>query len=119
MTQTGEQAAQRPAAPPDPGRQVLHDIDQTLDQRSAPPGTFRARVEDETKRGGAVVWHTFKKRPSIGALVLGGLAIAAADAIGVGEVAVGVAIGYVAWRVLRKGKNAGEAIEGSEQLERG
>ena len=43
-----EQAARRPAAEHDVGRELCDDIDRTLDRRVAPPGTFRARAEHES-----------------------------------------------------------------------
>lgn len=80
---------------------------------------MRARAEDEAKRGMGRVWGELKKRPSIGVIVFGGLAIAAADAIGVGELAMGIGIGYAAWQVLRKGKSIGEALREAEEVEHG
>jgi hypothetical protein len=110
MMHSDEQAARRPAAEHDMGREVCDDIDRTLDRRVAPPGTFRARAEHETKRQGTHVWRMLKERPTVGVILFGGLAIAAADAVGVGELAIGIAVGYAAWQVLRKGKSVGEAL---------
>lgn len=97
-------------------RELLDDIDHALERRSAPAGTLRAHVEDATKRGGAAVLRVLRTRPSLGVVVFGGLAIAAADLVGVGELGMGIVIGYAAWQVLRKGEPVGEAIEEAEQL---
>jgi hypothetical protein len=96
------------APPTDRARDISEDIDRTLGRRTAPEGTLRARAEDEVKHAGDRVWHGMKKRPSLGMIVIGGLAVLAADAIGVGEVALGVALGYAAYRVLRRGKGEDE-----------
>lgn len=120
MTQQTERPAPREAereAPHDVVRELHHDIAHSLEQRVAPPGTWRARAEEVTKRRGARLWGALEKRPSLGTLVVGGLVIAAADAVGVGELAMGIAAGYAAWRVLRKGKPAGEASEETGQIE--
>ena len=110
---------QRPAATGDVRREITDDIERSLERRSASSGTLRARAEDKAKRGGVKVWRAFKKRPSLGVIVFGGLAIAAADAVGVGELAMGIAIGYAAWQVLRKGKSVGEALAEAERMEGG
>jgi hypothetical protein len=117
MTQSVEQAARRPAADQDIGRELSDDIDRALDRRVAPPGTLRAQAEHEVKQGGARVWRALKHRPSIGVLVIGGLAIAAADAVGVGELAMGIGLGFAAWQVLRKGKTVEQALEEGERIE--
>lgn len=114
---SGEQAAQRPAAERDLGREISDDIDHTLGRRVAPPGTLRARAEEQTKQGSARLWHSLKKRPTIGVVVLGGLAILAADAVGVGELAMGIAVAYGAWQVLRKGEPVGKVIQEVEGAE--
>jgi hypothetical protein len=110
MMQSGEQAAQRRAAEHALGRELASEIDHTLERRCAPTGTLRARLEDEAKRRGDRLWRALKKRPSFGVVVLGGMALVAAEAVGVGELAMGIAIGYAAWQVLREGKSIGEAL---------
>jgi hypothetical protein len=117
MAHTSEQAARHPAASGDVRREISDDIEHTLEQRSAPAGTVRARAEDRAKRGGVHLWRALKKRPSIGVLLCGGLAVAAADAVGVGELAIGLAVGYAAWQVLRKGKSVGEALTEPRRVE--
>lgn len=114
----GENAAERPLVPKDLGREISDDIDHSLERRTAPAGTWRAHAEDAAKRGGARVWRALKKRPSLGVALFGGLAITAANAVGVGELALGIGIGYAAWQVLRKGTPIGEALEEAERLEK-
>ncbi len=116
MTQPGEQAAERPRERRDLGRRVYDHIDRTLALRRAPEGTWRARAEDRAKRGGTRVWRALKRRPSVGVVALGGLTIAAASAVGVGELTLGITAGYAAWQVLRKGKSVGEVIEEAEHI---
>jgi hypothetical protein len=116
MTQPGEHAAKRHRERRDLGRVVFEHIDRTLELRRAPRGTWRARAEDRAKRGGTRVWRALKKRPSVGVVALGGLTIAAASAVGVGELTLGITAGYAAWQVLRKGKSVGEVIEEAERI---
>lgn len=87
-----------------------------IERRNTPAGTWRAYVEDVANRGGARVWTALKRRPSLGVVLFGGMAIAAAGAVGVGELALGIAIGYAAWQVLRGGKSIAEAIEEAERF---
>src|ERR1700733_6773088 len=110
MANGSEQAARRPVAAGDVRREISDDIEHTLDRRTAPSGTIGARMEDRAKRGGVHAWRALKKRPSLGVVLFGGTAIVLADAVGVGELALGIAIGYAAWQVLRKGKSVGEAL---------
>jgi hypothetical protein len=117
MTSSVEQAAPRSVERRDFVRDISERIDHTLDCRTAPAGTLRAWVEDEAKRGGTRVWRALERRPSLGVVLVGGLAIAAADAVGVGELAMGIGIGYAAWQVLRKGQSVGEALQEAEQIE--
>lgn len=108
MNQSHEPAGQKAAPASDPASTISTDIDRTLEHRSAPPDTWRRQAEDLIKRDTSKAWNAMKHRPSLGMLVFGGLAIAAADAIGVGELALGLAVGYGVYRVLRKGKHAEE-----------
>jgi hypothetical protein len=71
------------------------------------------RAEKTLERDAEKAWGAMKKRPSLGVLILGGLVVVAADAIGVGEVALGIAVGYVAYRALRKP----EPARGAQQPE--
>lgn len=43
-----------------------------------------------------------RKRPTLGAVVAGGLGLMAANVIGVGELAIALAAGYAAYRALRE-----------------
>jgi len=115
MTRSAEQPAQRPAGRNDLGREIHHDMERMLERRSAPRDTLRARMEDEAKRDIGRVWNTLTERPSLGAVALGGLAILAANAVGIGELAMGVGMGYVAWKVLRRGEPLDEAVEPAEK----
>jgi hypothetical protein len=118
MSQSNEPAA--PHAPPasDTGSHISADIDRTLERRTAPPHTWQAHAEETIKHDGRKLWQAMKKRPSVGVLVFGGLAVVAADAVGVGEVALGLGVGYAAYRVLRKGRSTDEKVSMGEPAER-
>ena len=111
MNQPNEPVGPRRAPASDPAGTISADIDHALESRSAPRGTWRGSVEETLKHDCRVAWRAMKQRPSLGVLVFGGLAIAAADAVGVGELAMGLAVGYGAYRVLHRGKSVGENLE--------
>jgi hypothetical protein len=124
MNQPNEPARQAPSGQQHTGQRAMHadpastissDIDQALDRRTAPPDTWQGRLEDQLKHDATRVWHALQRRPSVGVVLFGGAAILAAETVGVGEVALGIAIGYAAYRVLRKGHSAiakpGESVE--------
>ena len=73
------------------------------------------RVED----GAAWTWHELRARPSFGGLLLGGLGLGASMVIGVGELAVGVAIGYAGYLVLARGEAPMQALRDAIALEHG
>jgi hypothetical protein len=97
---------------------MADDIDRTLRHRRARPGTLRSSAEDRAKRAGSRAWTGLKRHPSLGVLGVGGLAVAAAAAVGVGELALGIAAGLAAWQVLRKGKSVEQALEEMEHGEK-
>lgn len=72
------------------------------------------RVEHEVERDADKALEALRRRPSIGMLIFGGAAVLAADALGVGEVALGVAIGYAAYQALR-GKSEKAATKSSDE----
>jgi hypothetical protein len=115
MNQPNEPVTHR-AARTDPASTISSDIEQALERRTAPADTWQARVEEEVKHDCIRVWHALQRRPAIGVVAFAGAAMLAGSAFGVGEVALAVAMGYGAYRVLRKGRSAiakpsGEAAE--------
>lgn len=93
----------------DPARDLRARVEHSLRTRSAMAGTYARRVEDRLKSAGGKVWHAVKRRPSIGVIAAGGLGLALASAVGVGELAIGLALGYAAYQVLAEGVPAKEA----------
>lgn len=118
MSQTGEHPTTSAVEKHSLGYEIRHDIERMLHRRRSPVGTTRARAEEQAKTGASRVWGALKERPAIGVVVFGGLAVLAADAIGVGELAMGISIGYAAWKVLRKGERIDEVIEEMREGER-
>ena len=55
---------------------------------------------DDLGRDGAKAVRVLKRKPAIGVMLAGGAGILAASVIGVGEVAIAMAAGYAAYRVL-------------------
>lgn len=95
----------------DPARDLRRRVEHSLRTRSARPGTFAARAEDGFKSAGAKVWHMLKRRPSIGVMAAGGIGLALASAVGVGELAIGLALAYGAYQVLAEGVAPKEAAK--------
>jgi hypothetical protein len=98
---------------------VNERVERSLKTRAARRGTRAAKVEGTLKKEGAKAWTVMKRRPSVGVILTGGLALLIADAVGVGELAFAVVAGYAAYQVLRKGIPAKVAMEEAvEELER-
>jgi hypothetical protein len=73
-----------------------------------------------TERARNRVWDGLHKRPGIGFLAAGGAGLALANALGVGEAAVALATGYVAYQYLRHGRSPSQSLgrllpDGAEQ----
>jgi hypothetical protein len=98
------------------GREIRHAIEVSLSTRFADPETRLGRTEEHVKQVLSGGWEAVKKRPSLGVALAGGLGLAAAQVVGVGEVAVGIAFAYAAYQVLRKGATFDEALERTEKL---
>lgn len=92
------------------GATVQRRMEHLLSHRSAERGTVAARLEDCVKHGGARLWELLKRHPSLGIAAAGGAGLAAATAVGVGEIVVAVTAAYAAYQVLREGVAPAEAI---------
>ena len=90
---------------------LRHDIDRTLDRRLTEPNTSARHVEDVAKRGGTSLWHALKAHPYAGTLASAAVGVALASTIGVGELVVGMALGYAAFKVFRHGERPGKAVK--------
>jgi len=64
------------------------------------------------------VWRTFRKRPYVGTALAGGVGLAAASLIGVGELAIAVGAGYAAYQVFKNREPPAQAMREALQLER-
>ncbi len=103
----------------DTATDVNERVERSLNTRAAQRGTTAAKIESTLKREGAKAWHMLKRRPSVGVILTGGAALAIANAVGVGELAIAVVAGYAAYQVLRKGVPAKVAVqEAVEEIER-
>ncbi len=101
------------------GASFRRHVDHVLSRRSAERGTLSAKVEDWLKSDGARAWSYMKRHPGVGVTAAGGLALAAAATVGVGEIVVAASAAYAAFQVLREGVPPGEALEhGIETAER-
>ena len=50
------------------------------------------------------IWEVFHEHPNVGGVLTGGLGVAAAMTIGVGEIVAGVAAGYLGYRIFAYGQ---------------
>ncbi|HXX74017.1 MAG TPA: hypothetical protein VEI50_02705 [Nitrospiraceae bacterium] len=65
------------------------------------------------------IWRFFHHAPGLGGVVTGGLGAGAAMLIGVGELLVGAAVGYVGYRIYAYGESPTEALEKAIRFEEG
>lgn len=82
-----------------------------LRRRVSRPGTLARSAEDGTKSAGAKLWMGLKRHPYWGVLAAGAGGTAVATALGVGEVAIGVAVAYAAFNVLARGESPEKAAQ--------
>jgi hypothetical protein len=84
-------------------------VERSLRTRSAKKGTLAARAEEVAKIAAGKAWAAMKQRPSIGVLAAGSLGLVLASTLGVGELAIGLAVGYAAFQILAEGVPPSEA----------
>jgi hypothetical protein len=97
--------------PPTVGAAVHRRMEHVLSTRTAERGTIAARLEDRLKRGGARIWSLMKRHPSAGITLAAGAGLAAASAVGVGELLVAATAGYAAYQILGEGMRPAEAVK--------
>jgi hypothetical protein len=74
---------------------------------------------DRVEESATWTWDALRARPSLGGLVLGCAGLGASMMIGVGELAVGMAIGYAGYLMLAKGETPMQALREVIALEDG
>jgi hypothetical protein len=67
-------------------------------------------VERAVERGGDIVWRRLKRRPLLGVALAGVGGLVIAEAVGVGEIALGVAAAYGAYLVLKRREPPSQAV---------
>jgi len=73
----------------------------------------------EVESGASWTQTELKAHPYLGGLLAGAAGIAAASTIGVGELAVGIGVGYAAYLVLAKGESPMKALGDAISWEQG
>ena len=102
------------------GRRLAMEPDAGGRRTSPRPGTGRATwTAGELKSGASWTWTELKAHPYLGGLLAGAAGIAAASTIGVGELAVGIGVGYAAYLVLAKGESPMKALGDAISWEQG
>jgi hypothetical protein len=99
------------ASDADIGELIRDDIVHTLRTRRARPDTAVRKLEDGVKAAGLRAWRMMQRHPYLGVLAVATLGIAAASAIGVGELAVGIGAAYATLNVLKGRETPEEAVE--------
>lgn len=74
---------------------------------------------DRVEETASWTWRELRARPSLGGLLLGCAGLGASMVIGVGELAVGVALGYAGYLMLAKGETPMQALREAIALEHG
>jgi hypothetical protein len=92
------------------GVRIRRDLERTLHERVAPPGTRARRVESSLKISAGRTLDRLKKHAGVGVALAAGLGWLAADVVGVGEITMVVGFAYVAYEVLRKGVPLEKAV---------
>jgi hypothetical protein len=113
MSQANEPAAQKAPPGSEAASSVQRETDRAIEHRRARREPLRVRAIETIEHDTRQAWGALKKRPGLGVLLLGGLAVAAADAVGVGELAMGIAVGYGAYRLFFRREEAKPTGEGS------
>ena len=102
------------------GRRLAVEPDAGGRRTSRRPGTGRATwTAGELESGASWTWTELKAHPYLGGLLAGAAGIVAASAIGVGELAVGIGVGYAAYLVLAKGESPMKALGDAISWEHG
>ena len=68
--------------------------------QSATKEGVEEKVKGRVGKDASKAMATLKRKPALGAVLAGGLGFIAANAIGVGEVAIAMAASYAAYRAL-------------------
>jgi hypothetical protein len=96
---------------------LRHRVDHTLHSRFARPDTLVGFCEDRSKRAALQSWKAAKRWPSAAALLSGGLMLLAADAIGVGEIAIAIGLGCAIYEVLTKNVPLPQALRDVSKID--
>lgn len=97
---------------------VRNAINSSLRRRVTDRGTVARSAESEVKRAASWVWDELRRHPYLGIAIAGVGGVAAASALGVGELAVGIAVAYGAFNVLVRGESPEEAAKAlTKQIE--
>lgn len=75
-------------------------------------------MESFAERGGDLLWARLRKRPYLGVAVAGGIGLALATAVGVGELAVGVVCAYAAYNMLARHEPPSKAFRDAAEVEK-
>jgi hypothetical protein len=91
--------------------ELRHRITHLLKSRRAPKGSQAAKMEDRIKTRGLRAWNAVEKRPVTGSLLVSGVGLAAAMAVGGAELTIAMLLGYSAYQVLRERTPPREAAQ--------
>jgi hypothetical protein len=89
------------------GRHLRREIDRLL---AGPPAEDAARATAALRRAGAHAWRAMKRHPIAATVAAAGLGLAAAELVGMPEIVLALAFGYVAYDVLREGASPEAAV---------
>lgn len=114
MSQSNEPVA-HPASPSTTASAPQQQQGERKMERREPQHPAWQRAEETVVRDAEKARTAMERHPSVPVVILGGLAVLAADAVGVGELAMGLAVGYAAYRFFHRSKGPRETSGPGEQ----
>ncbi|MDB4985040.1 MAG: hypothetical protein JWN04_218 [Myxococcaceae bacterium] len=93
------------------GQLIYDEIEKLLSRRTTPEDTAARRLEELGKSAAASVWNVAKRHSGTGVVAIGAATIVIAELTGAAELAFGIAAGYAAFRVLKRGDSPEAALE--------
>ena len=90
----------------------------TTEKRPPMPVRHLNALERGLEHAGDRLWADFRERPYVGAVMAGGVGLALANLVGIGELAVAGVAAYACFLVLKNRESPAKAIREACQLEK-
>jgi hypothetical protein len=90
----------------------------TGSDRGSPARRATGAIESFAERGADLLWARLRQRPYLGVAVAGGVGLALASAVGVGELAIAALCAYAAYGMLARHEPPSKAFRDAAQVEK-